>query len=530
VPPGPEWLHGIYMISYDYLSDGGEGWLRDAEKLAEWLTPEERSHVALCFHGWYDYLGAYSYDEAAGRMKDEWVAMPRTRKVALTRRKVQDELRKVRELGFRVLWYFGDGLIQDNGAPGYRADWNLVNEKGESNRPTWEGPDTVGKTFIRNPANPEVARWYQGYLAALLKDYGPVVDGFVWDETYYVRQSDIMERPVAGYCARGMLDLVKSLTAQVERYDSRKVFLNADCDGFPGIPETVGYAMVADGNFQDSWCQPDAWAPALIPNWRNVSWSCIWAAFTNFHWMKWGVETFGVPVAISNGYGDDLGPSEWTPEQREEVLGLFRKRAAAGPSHVRFLTEDPAKMIAERGPDVVASDPIPAAGPGEVNWALASAGSRATASSELREKDKNYAAGGAIDGSRSPEGWGSGHGWAGEANRQPQWLEVEFTQPRQVSRFVITTYHSPKQLAYRLQDSARKLGVLNYTIEAWDERTQQWTPVVREDRDRALVTRVHSLSQPVTIRKFRVAITRIAMGAAGIPRLLQVEAWGGTSY
>jgi hypothetical protein len=516
------------MVKYDYLSDGGQGWDRDLEKLAEWLTPQERKHVAMCFHGWYDYIGAYAYDEAAGRMKDQWVAMPRTRKVAFTRQRMQEQLRRARELGFRVLLYFGDGPNQDSGAPGYRPEWNLLNDKGESIRPTWEGPDTVGKTYIRNPAIPEVAQWYQGYLKALLKDYGPVVDGFVWDETSYVREGDIMTKPVPGYCARGMLDLIKSLTAQVESCDPQKVFLSSDCVGFPSVAgypdmkDAVGYAMVADGNYQDTWCIPEAWSYALLPNWRNASWSCIWGAISNYHWMKWGVENFGVPVSITNGFGDDCGPSEWTPEQRDEYLRLFRKRMAAGPAHVRYMTEDPAKLVAERGPDVVPSDPIPTTQPGEVNWALASAGSRATASSELLGQNVRYPANGAIDGSRGYEGWNTGHGWASQALPLPQWLQVEFPQARPVSRFVITTYQSPGE-------SARKHGVSNYRIEAWDESSKQWKTVVQEDKDRVLVTRVHVLPHPITTRKFRVVVTRLVPAAGGIARLLQVEAWGASA-
>lgn len=525
VPPGPRWLHEIYMVKYDFLSDGGEGWDRDVAKLAEWLTPEERRHVAMCLHGWYDYLGAYSYDDSSGRMKERWVAMPRTRKVAYTRQRLQEQLRRARELGFRVLLYFGDGPNQDSGAPGYRAEWNLLNDKGQTPRPTWEGPDTLGKTYIRNLANPEVARWYQGYMRALLQDYGPMVDGFVWDETSLVRQGDVTSKPVAGYCARGMFDLVKSLTAQVEAYDPQKVFLTSDCVGFPSVAgypdmnDAVGYAMVADGNYQDTWCIPDAWSYGLLPNWRNTSWGCIWAAFTHYHWMQWGVETFGAPVSISNGFGDDCGPSEWTPPQRDEVLRLFRRRMAAGSAHVRFMTEDPAALIAKRGPDVVPSDPLPPTRPGEVNWALASLGSRATASSAIEGPNARYPASGAIDGSRSHEGWDTGHGWSSSGAPLPQWLQVEFPEPRPVSRFLVTTYHAPGA-------TARQHGVVDYTIEAWNEAAGRWEAVVRENKGRVLVTRVHPLPKPRTIGKFRVVVTRVAPAAGGIARLLQVEAWG----
>jgi hypothetical protein len=228
VPAGPAWLHDIAMVYYNYLADGGKGWDNDVQELARTLSPEERRRVALCFHGWYDGIGSYAFDQDSGQMKEEWVAMPRTRAVHFTRAEVAETLRKTRALGFRVLWYFGDGLVQDSGGPNYHPDWNLLDANGKAPRPCWTGPDTSGETFPRNPAHPEVAQWYQDYLAALLKAYGTVVDGFVWDETYYVRSGDIALKPFPAYCARAMMNLVKTLTAQVHAFDSEKVFLSSD--------------------------------------------------------------------------------------------------------------------------------------------------------------------------------------------------------------------------------------------------------------------------------------------------------------
>ncbi len=281
VPPGPQWLHGIAMVGYDYLSDNGQGWDRDVQELARLLSPAERQHVALCFHGWYDGIGSYSFDETTGRMKDRWVAMSKTRKVTFTKEEVQQRLRKTRELGFRVLWYFGDGVLQDRGGPCYREEWNLLNEQGESPRPTWTGPDTFDKNFIRNPAHPDVASWYQKYLAALLADYGSVVDGFVWDETYYIRRGDVAMSPTPAYCDRAMFDLVGALRKQVKAFDPACVFLASDDIGVFGLVDAIGYAMVADGNYQDSWCVPAGWSFALFPNWRNTSWSCNWWPLTH---------------------------------------------------------------------------------------------------------------------------------------------------------------------------------------------------------------------------------------------------------
>ena len=83
--------------------------------------------------------------------------------------------------------------------------------------------------------------------------------------------------------------------------------------------------MVADGTYQDTHCDAVAWSYGLFPNWRNTLWSCNWSDITGFQLTRWGVQTFGVPVAISNGWGDDCGPSEWSPHQRDAFLGLFRR-------------------------------------------------------------------------------------------------------------------------------------------------------------------------------------------------------------
>ncbi len=253
VPPGPEWLHEIAMVGFDFLSDGGQGWEKDVHELARLLKPEERHRVALCFHGWYDTLGGYSFDAAKKEMKSEWVAMGRTRKVHFTQDEMRRRLKLARDQGFRVLLYFNDGLLQDTGTPDYRPQWDMVNLKGDK-RGGWTGPDTWGETFARNPTHPEVRQWYHNYLAALLRSFGPVVDGFVWDETFYVRTGTITLQPQPAYCDQAMLQLVKTLTAQVRAANPQKAFLTSDCihaEGLAPLNDALpGYALVADGTYQ----------------------------------------------------------------------------------------------------------------------------------------------------------------------------------------------------------------------------------------------------------------------------------------
>ena len=325
VPPGPKWLHDIAMVDYDFLSDDGQGWERDLRALASWLKPAERRRVALCLHGWYDALGSYCYDAQAHSMKQEWVAFERTRKVRFTQAELKRRLRLARDLGFHVLLYFGDGLAADSGVPGYRDDWAYRDAKG--NKITgWQGPDTFGPTYMLNPAHPEVFSWFTNYMAALLQTYGAETDGFVWDETFHARLGQIAAAPQPAYCDRAMMALVKALTRQVHLFDPQKVFLASDCIGVFGWNDVPGYAMVADGTYQDTHCDSVAWSYGLFPNWRNTLWSCNWTDVTDFHLTRWGVQTFGVPVAISNGWGDDCGPSEWSPRQRDAFLRLFRER------------------------------------------------------------------------------------------------------------------------------------------------------------------------------------------------------------
>ncbi len=514
VPPGPQWLHEIAMVHYDYLSDKGLGWDLDVALLAQWLEPEERRRVALCLHGWYDAIGSYCYDASTGRLREQWLGFGPTQKIPLTQDEIRRRLRSARQLGFRVLLYFADGMTADSGAPGFRDDWVYRDAQGKPIR-GWQGPDTFGPTFWLNPAHPEVFAWFLGYMDALLKTYGPDVDGFVWDETFQARLGQIAMQPEPAYCDRAMLSLVKELSHRVHQMDSQKVFLASDCIG--AIKDVPGYAMVSHGTYQDTGCSPTAWSYGLFPNWRNVLWSCNWRPITNFDDMRWGVETFGVPVAISNGWGDDRGASEWTTEQREAFLGLFRKRLTRR-DRVRYLSEDPHKLLARTLHPPAPGDPLPVPTPGSVNWASAARGARATASSEEAPR---FPASGAIDGVRDDTGWGSGHGWASAAGAAlPQWLQVDFPQPRTVNQFIVITYQRETST-----ETATKWGIQNYEVQAWDAESGQWKTLVQETQNRAVKVRVHTLPQPIRTQKVRLLVTRVAPSDQRA-RVLQLEVWG----
>jgi hypothetical protein len=171
-------------------------------------------------------------------------------------------------------------------------------------------------------------------------------------------------------------------------------------------------------------------------------------------------------------------------------------------------------------------DAIPAPAPGEANWALASNGGRASASSfEAHGVGSaalaSWPPSGAIDGRRDEAGWSKGHGWASKAGAPlPQWLEVDFGQVRDLRRFVVISYHKEKSA-----ETAGKWGVQDYAIEIWDARKQRWRSVVRQAADVAQKVRVHALASPVATDRFRVVVSRVAP-FDGQARLLQVEAWG----
>jgi len=450
-------------------------------------------------------------------MRKEWVAFGPTRKIRLTEDELKRRLRLAKEQGFRVLLYFGDGLAADSGFPGYRDDWAYRDAKGNRIK-GWQGPDTFGPTYWLNPAHPQVSQWFLDYMDSLLKTYGAELDGLVWDETFEARIGQIATQPQPAYCDRAMLALVKELTKRVHAFNPEKVFLASDCQGAVG-GDIPGYAMVADGTYQDTACSPTAWSFGLFPNWRNVLWSCNWSCVSRFQDTRWGVENFGVPVAISNGWGDDRGPSEWTPAQRDEILKLFRERLEQ-KERVRFLTTDPADLFAKAAQAYV-GDPLPPSFPGETNWALAAKGGRATASSEYAGGGARYPASGAIDGVRDTRGWGAGHGWASAAGQPlPQWLAVDFGQPRTIAHVMVISYHEERNL-----ETAAKWGVRGYQIQVWDGKSSQWRTVLTEERGQAVKVRVHRLPEPVRTERIRLVVTRVA-AADGLARLLQLEAWG----
>jgi len=330
IPPGPDWLHDIALVHYDYLSDGGEGWFREIDWLTQRLAPEERSKVCLVLHGWYDLVGRYTYLFRYGRLEEEWTAFPRAEEVRaqfprscslpMSRAEVHRRLRYAKERGFRVVLYFAHGLAVCEGARDVYRPEKVLYSGG------WQGPDTMGPTHIQNPLHPEVRQWFKGYLNALLQEYGREIDGLLWDATFHIDPSHLGPPSCPGYAVRAMMTLVRELAEMTHRYRKDCAFLTVDCHGGQGWHLKVPYALVADGACQEGEGQPQAQGFGIFPNYRNVLWLFHRHPLSRFEEMRRSVEERGMPVSLASGWGEDGGISEMPSEMAERVLELFHRR------------------------------------------------------------------------------------------------------------------------------------------------------------------------------------------------------------
>ena len=355
VKPGPDWIHEIAMQNYDYHSENGRGWFADIDKLEEVIRPPDRQKVLLATM-WFDYMGRYAFNYRTRSLERTWTAFPRVlepdvqalgntpempkeirdpseamrwRKKSLDKVRPYEmsigemhrRLRYAKDRGFRVALYFADGTAAGSGLTEVFDPTKVLRWQG------WEGPDTIGRTYQQNPLHPQVRDFYKSYMQALLAEYGQEVDGFAWDETFYIDPGDVGSAACPGYADRAMMTLVHEVASLVQNYSPQLALFASDNIGFKTWTFKAPYALVAHGTYQDSHCRPEAWPYGLFPNYRNTIWSCNWAPVTNFLLTEYAVDTFDAPVAISNGpFGDDTGVSEMTPQQLKQILGLFERR------------------------------------------------------------------------------------------------------------------------------------------------------------------------------------------------------------
>jgi hypothetical protein len=331
-PPGPAWLQRIAMVHYDYLSEKGEGWFCDIDRLGELVPRGDRDRIALTLHGWYDLLGRYCYDGNTRKLDARWIAMPKGDNLDMSLQEIHRRIAYARDRGYRVLLYYADGLAIDAGAPNYSEGLIFRERDGTLRKHHWAGPDTIAQTYIMDPLHPHVREFFLGYTDALLAEFGTEIDGLNWDETFTTRVGDISRGENAGYADRAFMLLCRDVRQQVKTWNRDCALLASDCTGLQLPQEDGTYwralpaqnALVFDGTYQDSQCHPAAWQYGLFPNYRNVLWSCNWQPVKNFEWTALGVQAFGAPAAISNGWGENKGISRYSDPETERIMELFQ--------------------------------------------------------------------------------------------------------------------------------------------------------------------------------------------------------------
>lgn len=318
VPAGPEWIKDIAMISYDYLSDGGKGWYKDIDMLVKLVPESDRGRIALCLHGWYDVVGRYCFDNKSGKLDEKWTNRIRWLEMSLP--DLHKRIAYAKEGGFRVLMYFADGVLSSKGLADFNKE-EVLEEGG------WNGPDILGGPYHKNIVSKNVYAFYRNYARALFTEFASQTDGFVWDETFYIKAGCPGTRQFPGYADRTQMRLIKEIAGILHSTAPDKAFFTSDCIGdedyFNDVPP---YALLADGCYQDSHCKPGFWSYGIFPNYRNVIWSCNWNPLTNFRYTVFGVYAYNTPVVFTNGWEDDRGFSEMTPAEQADFMKLFNYR------------------------------------------------------------------------------------------------------------------------------------------------------------------------------------------------------------
>jgi len=359
IHPSPSWVQSVQLNYYDdissYKSEPGQGWYHDVQKLAEKIPTEHRGKVVLCLEGYYDYVGRYCYDHEKRQLAEAWDAYDmKAAKVPMTLTEVHKRIKFAKDRGFRVMWYFADGMSSDTTSPYYRKNWVIIDEKGGCpSRGFWEwrpefkdkmppGPfpvlpdEALPTNHLLDPGNSEVIEWFVGYMEALLKEYGRELDGFTWDETFLVKVGTISTTgSTPTYSDRAFMRLLSRLSQVVQECHkiNPDLVLMASDDGF------TPYALVAHGTYQDSGCSPSMWPPCLLINYRTCLWSCNWTPVKEDNNNAFAVRKYGLPQGLSNGFGDLQGPAEMPAEILDCVIQRFLKRVSDGRDRTRYLRD-----------------------------------------------------------------------------------------------------------------------------------------------------------------------------------------------
>jgi len=343
IKPGPAWIHDIQLNYYDYIADEGRSLKPDLEELTKRIPEKYRKNVLVCLHGYYDYLGRYAYNNKTKRIDDAWKAYDeKAQMVPMTKEELHRRIKMVKEMGFRCAIYYFDAMAYEDANPEFNPEWIWRDETG--NPIIWyywqKRPDSKGHTnYMMNPAHPGVRQWFLDYTKALITEFGKDLDCLVWDETNAVQQGTTAKIGSGMTEAdRAMMRLVSDITREVQRgwtLNPDLAFMTSDCIDAHGPSKEVQvpYCLVSHGTYQDSWCDPKAWSPGMLPNYRNCLISCNWSAVKNRDWNRIAAEEYGMPQGLANGFGEDIGPSEMPKEILDEVIARFIKQVEKSGTH-----------------------------------------------------------------------------------------------------------------------------------------------------------------------------------------------------
>ncbi|WP_342451142.1 discoidin domain-containing protein [Piscinibacter koreensis] len=163
-------------------------------------------------------------------------------------------------------------------------------------------------------------------------------------------------------------------------------------------------------------------------------------------------------------------------------------------------------------------------GSGRVNFALASLGASATASSTY--SDYYYPARAAINGDRRGMGWSTGAeaGWNdATGSAHPDWLQVDFGTTRSIAEIDVYTlqdnYTSPQEPTEGM--TFAQYGILDFEVQYWTGSAWQ-TISGGSVTGNNKVWRKFTFT-PISARQIRVLVLN---AAGGYSRIVEVEAYG----
>jgi hypothetical protein len=293
--------------------------------------------VLVCLHGYYDYLGRYTFNPRTRQLDDTWSAYDRHgTELPMSRAELHRRIGLVKGLGFRCALYFCDSLAYDDAIPEFDPAWTCRDADGNAahwyywqKRPGCERH----KNYLLDPGHPDVRQWFLDYTRALVREYGSDVDAFVWDETFFENPVSEAARETLGpsmECrARAMMRLVADVTCEVQRgWSSNPGLALLVSDNIRRQNRHAPFCLVAHGTFQDSACHPDTWAFGRLTNFRNCLISCNWYPVTRRERNRLAAELYDRPQGVSNGWGDDRGPSEMPGDILDEIVERFVRAPA----------------------------------------------------------------------------------------------------------------------------------------------------------------------------------------------------------